>query len=181
MSFIVKPAVIWLTGLSGAGKTTIAHHLVGQLKILGVAPVLLDGDQIRRSLKQLSFDEASRKAHNLHVGAMASSFEKKGKLVIVSLISPYADVRNEIRRFCKTFIEVYVDTPLQLCICRDPKGLYKKAITGEIENFTGITAPYFPPSNPEVTVHTHRMSVADCSERIIRFYWGQEEVSKLAL
>lgn len=166
----VKPAVIWLTGLSGAGKTTVAHQLMDKFKLLGVAPVLLDGDQIRRSLKQQCFDEASRKTHNLYVGAMASTFEEKGKVVIVSLISPYADVRNEIRSLCKTFIEVYVNTPLELCIRRDPKGLYKKAIAGEIENFTGITAPYFPPSNAEITVQPDRMSAEDCSEKIIQFY-----------
>jgi adenylylsulfate kinase-like enzyme len=125
-------------------------------------------------LKLLDFSEAARKAHNLHVGKMASALEKKGKVVIVSLISPYVDVRNEIRDLCTTFIEVYVQTPLELCIRRDPKGLYKKAMAGQIQNFTGITAPYYPPANPEITVYTDCMSVADCSERILRFYLAKE-------
>jgi adenylylsulfate kinase len=169
-----SPAVIWLTGLSGAGKTTIAHHLIKQLKTYCIAPALLDGDQIRQSLKQLDFSEAARKAHNHHVGEMASALEKKGKIVLVSLISPYADVRNEIRGLCTTFIEVYVQTPLAICIQRDSKGLYKKAMSGVIKNFTGITAPYYPPSSPEVTVYTDRMSVSDCAKQILRVYFTKK-------
>lgn len=171
----VRPAVIWLTGLSGAGKSTIAYHLIKQFKLLGTAPVILDGDQIRRSLKQNKFDETSRKAHNLHVGKMAAGLEEKGKVVIVSLISPYADIRDQIRSFCQNFIEVYINTPLDLCIHRDPKGLYKKALSGEIQNFTGLTAPYFPPTNPEITICTDGMSVLQCSEQVIRFYLAKEK------
>jgi adenylylsulfate kinase len=174
MEHPVKSAVIWLTGLSGAGKTTIAHEMIKQVKISGIAPVLLDGDQIRRILKQLDFSEATRKLHNLRVGQMASALENKGKVVIVSLISPYADIRTEIRSLCKTFVEVYVQTPLELCIHRDPKNLYKKAISGEIKHFTGITAPYYPPTNPEVTVYTDCMSASDCAEKILRFCFTKD-------
>jgi adenylylsulfate kinase len=174
MASYANPAVIWLTGLSGAGKTTIAHDMIKQLKMSGIAPVLLDGDQIRRSLKQLDFSEAARKAHNLRVGQMASALEKRGKVVIVSLISPYADIRAEVRSLCETFVEVYVQTPLELCICRDPKGLYKKAISGQIQHFTGITAPYYPPANPEVTVYTDCMSASDCAEKILRYCFAKD-------
>jgi adenylylsulfate kinase len=127
MASYANPAVIWLTGLSGAGKTTIAHDMIKQLKMSGIAPVFLDGDQIRRSLKQLDFSEAARKAHNLRVGQMASALEKRGKVVIVSLISPYADIRAEVRSLCETFVEVYVQTPLELCIQPRSKGFVQKS------------------------------------------------------
>ena len=104
--FKTKPVVIFLTGLSGSGKTTIAKALVEKYKNKGVVPVLLDGDEIRKVIHQTGFDEESRKKHNLNVGYMASLLESQGNVVIVSLISPYIDTRNEIRNMCKNFIEV---------------------------------------------------------------------------
>ncbi len=169
--FKVKPAVIWLTGLSGAGKTTIANDLIAKLKKKSIVPVLLDGDEIRHAIKQNGFDEDSRKKHNLNVGYISSLFEKQGNVVIVSLISPYDDIRNEVRKMCGNFIEVYVSTDLQTCIDRDPKGLYKKALAGEIKDFTGVSdsAPYFPPLNPELTIDTSNATVSDCSDRILKY------------
>ena len=165
-----KPAVIWLTGLSGSGKTTIANELMLYFKNNSIVPVLLDGDEIRQSFKQNGFDYASRKAHNLSVGYLAALFEKQGHVVIVALISPFEEFRNEVRNCCNNFIEVFVSTDINICIQRDPKGLYKKALAGEIEDFTGISAPYFPPKNPEVTIETATMNPKECALTIINFY-----------
>lgn len=164
------PAVIWLTGLSGAGKTTIAKALNQQFKKVNIEPILLDGDEIRNSIKLTGFDEASRKKHNISVGYAASLFEKQGKVVIVSLISPYEGTRNDIRKMCQNFIEVYIATDLATCIERDTKGLYKKAMEGEIKDFTGISAPYEIPQNPEILIDTQNISVAACTQIIIDFY-----------
>jgi len=166
--FKTKPAVIFLTGLSGSGKTTIAKALVEKYKKKGVVPVLLDGDEIRKVIHQTGFDEESRKKHNLNVGYMASLLESQGKVVIVSLISPYLDTRNEIRAMCKKFIEVYVCTDINICIQRDPKGLYAKAIAGEIKDFTGVSAPYYAPENPEVLLDTNVLSIAVCTDKIFK-------------
>ncbi len=159
-------AVIFLTGLSGAGKTTIANALQQKLLCEETEPVMLDGDEIRKLIQLTAFDEESRKKHNLKVGSMASQFEKQGKLVIVSIIAPYADVRAQIRNMCLHFIEVYVSTDLQTCIRRDPKGLYKKAISGELKDFTGISAPYEIPQYPELILDTALLSVDESVERI---------------
>jgi len=166
--FKTNPAVIFLTGLSGSGKTTIAKALVEKYKKQGVVPVLLDGDEIRKVIHQTGFDEESRKKHNLNVGYMASLLESQGNVVIVSLISPYIDIRNEIRHMCKKFVEVHVCTDIQVCIERDPKGLYAKAIAGEIKEFTGISAPYYAPENPEVLLDTGVLSITTCTEKIFK-------------
>lgn len=167
--FKPKPAVVWLTGLSGSGKTTIALDLVEKLKKNSVMPVLLDGDILREVFKQHRYDEESRKKHNLNVGYIASLFEKQGNIVIVALISPYDDIRNEVRKMCTNFIEVYISTDLETCIKRDPKGLYKKALSGEIKEFTGISAPYFPPSNPELILDTNKYPATECTDLIMKF------------
>lgn len=166
-TFTFSPAVIWLTGLSGAGKTTIALALQQVLQQNGIAPVLLDGDEIRKAIQLTSFDEASRKQHNLKVGEMASALEAENKIVIVALISPYAEIRNKVRQQCKRFVEVYVATDINTCIERDPKGLYKKAISGEIKDFTGISAPYFPPEHPELIIDTTQLSPAAGAQQIL--------------
>ena len=162
-----KPAVIWLTGLSGSGKTTIADQLVEYLGKNNIKSVKLDGDEIRNAIKMHGFDEDSRKKHNLNVGYIASLFEKQGNIVIVSLISPYRDVRDEVRTMCNRFIEVYLATPLDICIERDPKGLYKKALSGEIKDFTGISAPYEEPLSPEITLDTGKIGVDAAVSKII--------------
>ena len=162
-----KAAVIFLTGLSGAGKTTIAIALQQRLKDESVNPVMLDGDEIRKAIQLTGFDEESRKMHNLNVGRMAAQYEAEGSIVIVALIAPYEDIRNEIRKLCKQFIEVYVSTDIKVCIERDPKGLYKKALSGEINEFTGISAPYFPPHNAEVTIDTAVVPVSESVNKIL--------------
>jgi adenylylsulfate kinase len=164
--FKATPSVIFLTGLSGSGKTTVAKALMEKFRKKGAVPVMLDGDEIRNVIKLTGFDEESRKKHNLNVGYMASLLEAQGSIVIVSLISPYDDVRNKIRVMCKNFIEVYVSTDIRICIARDTKGLYAKAINGEIKDFTGISAPYFPPQHPEVTIDTGALSIRESVNKI---------------
>jgi len=164
--FKAKPSVVFLTGLSGSGKTTIAIDLAMKLKKKGVVPVMLDGDEIRKAIELTGFDEYSRKKHNLNVGYMASLLEGQGNIVIVSLISPYDDIRNKIREMCRNFIEVYVSTDIEVCKQRDTKGLYEKAIKGEIKEFTGISAPYYAPQNPELELDTAVLSVKECTYKI---------------
>jgi len=165
-----KAAVIWLTGLSGAGKTTIAKELIALFRRNNVCPVLLDGDEIRLAIEQTGFDEASRKAHNMRIGRLAALFEQQGHPVIVSMISPYDDIRQSVRALCGRFVEVFVNTPLATCIERDPKGLYQKALKKQIDNFTGISAPYDMPLNAEIEIDTTATGIAECAEIIWAFY-----------
>ena len=165
-----KPTVIWFTGLSGAGKTTISLDLMRRFNSDLIHPILLDGDNIRSIIPNIGFDEDSRKKHNLTVGKMASMLEKQGNIVIVSLISPYIDVREEIRNQCENYIEVYVSTDFETCKNRDTKGLYQKAISGEISNFTGLTAAYDIPLLPELTLDTTELDLESCSKLIYEFY-----------
>lgn len=161
------PCVILLTGLSGSGKTTIALALKKQLDSLELMSELLDGDEIRKRIRLTAFDEASRKEHNLNAGRMAATLEAEGKIVILALIAPYADVRDAIRKMSSRFFEVYVSTDISVCIRRDPKGLYQKALNGEITDFTGISAPYYPPSDPELSLDTDQLTVEDCVNTIM--------------
>lgn len=165
----IKPCVIWLTGLSGAGKSTIANELIRNFEKNSIPYVLLDGDQIRRVIKETGYDYFSRRKHNLNVAYIASLLEKQGNVVIVTLISPYRDVRNECRAICKNFIEVFVDTPLEECEKRDVKGLYKKARSGEIENFTGISSPYEESHNREITIFTPGETIKSSAELIFNY------------
>lgn len=159
--------VLLLTGLSGAGKTTIATALQKQLLQKGRSSVLLDGDEIRNIIQLHAFDEASRKAHNLRIAKMASLFEAQGNIVIISIIAPYADVRSQMRKLCNNFYEIYLSTSIETCMERDPKGLYKKALSGEINNFTGVSAPYEIPENPELSLDTAILSIEQCTDKVL--------------
>lgn len=170
--FMRKPAVIWLTGLSGAGKTTVARKLAELCREKGICPVLLDGDEIRKVTGQGGFDEESRKAHNLRVGQLAALFEQQGHLVIVSMIAPYAGTRQAVREMCRCYVEVFTDTPLEVCIRRDPKGLYRKALSNEIPEFTGISAPYEAPDAPELRIDTSVNDAQECAGMIWEYYSG---------
>lgn len=161
--------VIWMTGLSGAGKTTIAHAFIKKMNKKKIYPILLDGDAVRALVQQMGFDAESRRKHNLQVGKWAAFLEAQGHWVVVSMISPYEDIRHEVRVMCQHFVEVYVATPLLTCQERDPKGLYKKAIKGEVQEFTGISAPYFPPQNAEVVFDTSKTTVEECVNRMIEY------------
>jgi adenylyl-sulfate kinase len=147
-------------------KPLLLWHWEQQLKNKDITPVLLDGDEIRKAIKLTAFDEESGKKHNLRVGYMAALLEAHGNIVIVALISPYHDIRDDIRKMCKKFIEVYVSTDIKVSMQRDTKGLYEKAIKGEIKDFTGISAPYFPPVNPELIVDAAILNVRECADKI---------------
>jgi adenylylsulfate kinase len=148
--------IIFMTGLSGAGKTTIAYDLQRRLAKNDKNVVLIDGDYIRKLFNNTSFDKESRHLHIVNVGRMAAFLESQGHIVIVSLISPIAAAREECRLMSKNFIEVYVSTPIDVCESRDVKGLYKKARKGEILHFTGIhnDATFEPPVNPSISIDT---------------------------
>lgn len=164
--------VIWFTGLSGSGKSTIANHLEKKLFDHGINTYSLDGDNIRSGLnKDLTFTEEDRTENNRRIAEVAKLFVEAGLVTITAFISPLAKDRKEAKEIigAKNFLEVYVNTPLQLCEERDVKGLYKKARKGEIENFTGISAPYEAPKNPDLEIKTKNESIDDSVERIFKF------------
>ncbi len=165
----MKKAVVWLTGLSGAGKTTIANQAAAALRQKNCDPIILDGDEIRAALQQHGFDPASRKEHNLMVGRLASSLEAKNQLVLVAMISPYSEIRAAARNYCERFIEVFVSADIETCKKRDPKGLYKKALAGEIAEFTGISAPYEKPLHPELELNTAVLSAEECTTVLLNY------------
>jgi bifunctional enzyme CysN/CysC len=152
-----KPAILWFTGLSGAGKSTIANIVERRLAELGVHTFSLDGDNIRHGLnKDLGFSDADRVENIRRIGEVAKLFVDAGLVVTVSFISPFRTERDMVRQLVEKgeFVEIFVDTPLQVAEQRDPKGLYKKARAGEIRNFTGIDSPYEPPADPELRLNT---------------------------
>lgn len=159
---------IWLTGLPGAGKTTLAKLLEEKLKSMGYRVENLDGDEIRRGISSdLGFSKEDREKHIKRVTYVAKVLTRNGVIVIVSLISPYRKIREYARKEIGNFVEVFVNCPVEICEKRDPKGLYKKARAGEIKDFTGISAPYEEPLNPEVVVNTHLETPEESCEKII--------------
>ena len=166
---MLRPAVLWFTGLSGSGKSTIAAAVARRLEGAGVPVEHLDGDEIRSVFPTTGFGRAERDTHVRHVGFLASKLEKHGVFVLASLVSPYAESRAFVRRLCRNFLEIYVSTPLDECERRDVKGLYARARRGEIAQFTGIDDPYEPPESPEVTIDTRCVSVdAACAMLMAR-------------
>jgi bifunctional enzyme CysN/CysC len=152
-----KPAIIWFTGLSGAGKSTVASLIEQRLHARGHHTMVLDGDNVRHGLnRDLGFTEADRVENIRRVGEVAKLMVESGLIVLCSFISPYRAERDMVRSLVESgeFIEVFVDTPIADCIQRDPKGLYAKAQAGQLKNFTGVDAPYEPPENPEIHLHT---------------------------
>ncbi|WP_422929551.1 bifunctional sulfate adenylyltransferase/adenylylsulfate kinase [Singulisphaera sp. PoT] len=160
---------LWFTGLSGSGKSTVAHALVERLAEFGRNVSLLDGDEIRTHLsKGLSFSKEDRDANINRVGYVAGLVAQHGGTTLCSVISPYRETRDNARRMSKgNFVEVFCDTPIAVCEQRDVKGLYAKARAGEIKGFTGVDDPYEPPLNPEVTLDTSRQGVQECVDKII--------------
>ncbi|MDX2242840.1 MAG: adenylyl-sulfate kinase [Leptolyngbyaceae cyanobacterium bins.302] len=160
--------ILWLTGLSGAGKTTIAQHLEHKLRSRDRPVELLDGDGIRQNLsKGLGFSREDRDNNVRRVGYVANLLSRNGVIVIVALISPYRSVRDELRSTLNNFVEIYVNAPLEVCEARDVKGLYAKARSGQIQSFTGIDDPYEVPLNPDITCHTAEETVAESVGKIV--------------
>jgi len=150
--------VVWLTGLPASGKTTIAKGVADKLRDEGYRVELLDGDWVRRTINpDAGFTPEERRRHLLRVAWIARLLARNGVVVLCSFVSPYRSVRSEVRKIVEEegipFIEVYVECSLEECMRRDPKGLYKKALHGEVESFTGISDPYEPPERPEVTLN----------------------------
>jgi adenylyl-sulfate kinase len=146
---------LWFTGLSGAGKSTIANVVVDELRARGRKVELLDGDEIREHLsKGLGFSKSDRDINIRRIGWVASVLARNGVVSVTAAISPYRAVRNEVRGWIDNFVEIHVATSLEDCEARDVKGLYAKARTGEIPEFTGVSDPYEPPENPELRVET---------------------------
>ena len=154
----MKPAIVWLTGLSGSGKSTIGERLVARLEERGCPVESLDGDVVREVFPQTGFSKEERNAHVKRVGFVASLLEKHGVTAVASLISPYRESRDWIRARCPNFVEVHVATPLEECERRDVKGLYARARRGEIQHFTGISDPYEAPERPELGHRYDRLS-----------------------
>lgn len=152
-----KGFVVWLTGLPGAGKSTLARLLAVELRQLGLAVAILDGDEVRQHLtKDLGFTKEDRIENVRRIAYVAKLLARIGGVVIVAAIAPYATAREAARAEIGNFIEVFVRCPLEVCVKRDVKGLYAKAYRGEISHMTGISAPYEEPVNPEVIVDTDR-------------------------
>ena len=165
-----KPAVLWFTGLSGSGKSTIANMVEAKLHTLGYRTYALDGDNVRHGLnKDLGFTDADRVENIRRVGEVAGLFTDAGVVTLVSFISPFRAERQMARDLVTPgeFIEVYVDTPIEICRQRDPKGLYKKADAGQIKNFTGISSPYEPPLAPELHLETVKSDPATLADKVI--------------
>jgi adenylyl-sulfate kinase len=163
--------IIWLTGLSGAGKSTIAVRLEKALFDLGRHTYILDGDNIRHGLcSDLGFSHNDRTENIRRIGEAARLFADAGIICIAAFISPYRADRDLARRIASRgkFLEVYVNAPLEICEQRDPKGLYARARAGELKNFTGVSAPYEPPLKPEVDLDTNQLSVAECVGIILK-------------
>ena len=146
--------VVWFTGLSGSGKSTIANELDVELNKRGLRTYILDGDNVRMGLnKDLGFSPESRKENIRRISEVAKLFADSGAIVMTAFISPYREDRDSARDVIgRDYVEVFVNTPIEECIKRDPKGLYKKAIAGEIKGFTGIDAPYEQPLSPEISL-----------------------------
>jgi len=165
-----KSAVVWLTGLSGSGKSTIAKEVEKRLFDRDVQTMMLDGDNVRHGLSgDLGFSPNDRKENIRRVGEAARLFFEQGNVTLCSFISPYQEDRDRIRELLPEgrFVEVHVDCPLEVCKERDTKGLYKKAEEGEIANFTGVSAPYEEPQNPEIVVDSDQNDVETCVNQII--------------
>ena len=161
---IERGVVVWFTGLPASGKTTIANGVAERLRAEGYRVEVLDGDWVRRTINpDAGFTREERRRHLLRVAWIARLLARNGVVVLCSFVSPYRDVRAEVRRIVEEegipFVEVYVKCSLEECIRRDPKGLYKRALRGEIPHFTGISDPYEEPVNPELVIDTEHDSI----------------------
>jgi len=163
-----RGCVIWFTGLSGSGKTTIAHKVEEMLLDADVPIEILDGDVVRENLsKGLGFSKEDRDINIRRIAFVAHLLQRNGTFVITAAISPYREIRDEARAMIKDFVEVFADAPIEVCEERDVKGLYKKARAGEIKGFTGVDDPYEAPLNPEVVCDTANETVEESAQKVI--------------
>ncbi|MEG4484585.1 adenylyl-sulfate kinase [Microcoleus sp. D2_18a_B4] len=163
-----KGFILWFTGLSGSGKTTITKALEPELKARGCKVEILDGDVVRTNLsKGLGFSQEDRDTNIRRIGFVAHLLSRNGVAVMTAAISPYKAIRDEIRAMEPNFVEVYITAPLEVCEGRDVKGLYAKARAGEIKGFTGIDDPYEEPLNPEIICYTERESVEESVKKVL--------------
>lgn len=166
-----KGVVLWFTGFSGSGKSTVASALEKRLHDLGKLTYTLDGDNLRHGLNSdLGFTDGDRAENIRRIGEVSKLFIDSGVITIDTFVSPFREDRQRVRDLIgKDFVEIFIDCPLEVCEERDPKGIYKKARAGEIKNFTGIDSPYEPPINPEVVVSTHLNTIEECVDRILAY------------
>lgn len=167
-----RSGVLWFTGLSGSGKSTIAHGVEERLHRLGVRTYVFDGDNVRHGLcRDLDFSPQGRAENLRRIGEMVRLFLDAGILCLTAFISPLRSHRERVRSIVgeEDFYEVYVKCPLEVCEARDVKGLYRLARAGKIKGYTGISAPYEPPQGPDLVLETHRCSVDECVERVVEF------------
>jgi adenylyl-sulfate kinase len=165
---VVNGATVWFTGLSSSGKSTLSLAVYERLWARGYRVELLDGDEIRMRLSRgLGFSKDDRNENVRRIGFVAEVLARQGVIALVSAISPYRETRDEVRSRISNFLEVYVNAPLDVCEERDVKGLYRKARSGEIAQFTGINDPYEPPLRPEVECRTDLETAADCADKIV--------------
>jgi len=167
-----KPCILWFTGLSGSGKSTIANAVEAKLYGMDRHTYLLDGDNIRMGLnKGLGFSDEERMENIRRIAEASKLFVDAGLIVLTAFISPFQQDRDKVRNLVEKgeFIEIFVDTPLEVCERRDPKGLYKKARDGEIPNFTGISSPYEAPTQAEIHIKNDKMSIDECVKQVIEY------------
>ena len=172
-----KPCILWFTGLSGSGKSTIANAVESKLLELKKHTYLLDGDNIRMGLnKGLGFSDEDRVENIRRIGEVSKLFIDSGIIVLTASISPFQEDRDMVRALVEKdeFIEVFIDTPLEICEQRDPKGLYKKARKGEIPNFTGISSPYEAPLNAELVINAGELDIEESVAKIVNFLKSKE-------
>ena len=168
-----QPIILWMTGLSGSGKSTIANAVERQLKHNGFHTFLLDGDNIRHGLnKDLGFTDADRIENIRRIGEVSKLMTDAGLIVITAFISPFESERNMVREMMDEgeFVEIFIDTPLEIAEARDVKGLYAKARAGELQNFTGIDSPYETPLKPEIVINTEELSIEVAADVIVKYY-----------
>ncbi|MBW4630470.1 MAG: adenylyl-sulfate kinase [Iphinoe sp. HA4291-MV1] len=165
-----KGCILWFTGLSGSGKTTISMGVEHELKARNCLVELLDGDVIRKHLcKELGYSKQDRDTNVRRIGFVANLLSRNGVVAITAAISPYRATRDEVRRMTENFIEVYVNAPLEVCEARDVKGLYAMARSGKIQGFTGIDDPYEEPLNPEIVCYTAQETVEESVAKVINY------------
>jgi adenylyl-sulfate kinase len=162
-----KGFTLWFTGLSGSGKTTIATIIHERLRQAGARVEMLDGDLVRENLSQgLGFSKQDRDTNIRRIGFVCELLSRHGVIAIVAAISPYREAREEVRGRVQNFVEVFVECPLAVAAARDVKGLYRKALAGEISQFSGVTDPYEPPLQPEIRIHSDQETPRQSADRV---------------